>query len=91
MSKASTRLHRIRTLFRRTFAKRESIDGVHGGIYNIRAPRYLSFGRFLWYSSSFATRGPFNYSRCGITSTVIFVRAKASVPLPIFFSRLYPR
>lgn len=93
-SKASTRLHGIRFIYRRTFSKEESInDGLRRYIYNIRAPRYLLlplFEYFLWYSISFTTRGPFNYSRCGITPTVIFVHANASRCISFSPSSFYP-
>lgn len=93
-SKASTRLHGIRFIYRRTFSKEESInDGLRRYIYNIRAPRYLLlplFKYFLWYSISFTTRGPFNYSRCGITPTVIFVHANASRCISFSPSSFYP-
>lgn len=93
-SKASTRLHGIRFIYCRTFSKEESInDGLRRYIYNIRAPRYLLlplFEYFLWYSISFTTRGPFNYSRCGITPTVIFVHANASRCISFSPSSFYP-
>lgn len=51
---------------------------AYEGVFIIFAPLVISplvFEHFLWHSISFTTRGPFNYSRCGITPTVIFVRA----------------
>lgn len=67
-----------------SFSKEESINDslFISYIYNIRALPLFQY--FLWYPISLTTRGPFNYSRCGITPTVIFVRANAVHLVPLF-------